>query len=857
MGLDSILIVNYYDTLGDFPSKVENDRPFAIDKSTGKLYLYNKSHTPAIWTEVGTGGGSGTPGGSNTQVQFNDGGSFGGSANFTYDKVAKLLEHIGKQNFYETFDDDIYSSILGDNLLGYGIKGVGSVAQLDSGDIVLNAVFDATPLGGDFMSGSYYMDADGGQTMSVIRKQRVGLSATDGATWASKLALRFGATLDLQGVGNSFKIKTDSGNFKFQDTYLELPASTVDSPQLRFKEGFNMNSPQKGDMWWNGTELIFNNGAQNIDLLGGIGGDKDYIWSNTELFSVFLTNSGLRTKLAYNSEIVNVYLYDAMSTGVWQMDEGFQYSDRIRLVGISTKAGKSRINILGSGGTVGTGTFFEQIENIFFVNQQSSAIPFSIGQAVHIKAKNVYFKCDNDTDDAQPFFYLSSNKDFSITGDFTFMKGDAPVLGVIGGYSGSLELKVGDGEIEADTIYGGNNTAPNGVTGSYGNYTIGKIGLFFKNTPTTGTFDLTWNAETVSGLAFDISEGDLQTALRTITGLGSIVVSKTDNDFSVSMVGVDVPLVQAFTVTDNTDGVLFSNILGSGNWQETFLRSQPVITGGTYDVTLPGFSTTLNWNDNSIDIQNALRILSGLPNLTVSGDMTSSNGIIITAVGYTGDLAWGIDLSGSTTTPSQLTISAYSPNAIISVDQSSYVGNINKDELGLAENLKYNAYKMATVIDDISIAGTTDETSMIGSEIGSLDIPANTLKIGDVIRLKATGVINTTGTPDGTIKIYLGGTEIASSTVTLTSLTKNYFEAEIDITVRTITTLTETGSVYASGKTMVQGALFGSLVGRAIYTPTDVSLDTAVDNTIDATYQFSVADPDNSITVRSFIVERL
>ncbi|WP_395019791.1 hypothetical protein [Dongia sp.] len=35
-----------------------------------------------------SGGGSGTPGGSNTQVQFNDSGSFGGDAGFTYDKVA-------------------------------------------------------------------------------------------------------------------------------------------------------------------------------------------------------------------------------------------------------------------------------------------------------------------------------------------------------------------------------------------------------------------------------------------------------------------------------------------------------------------------------------------------------------------------------------------------------------------------------------------------------------------------------------------------------------------------------------------------------------------------------------------------
>jgi hypothetical protein len=38
-----------------------------------------------------TGGGSGTPGGLNTYVQFNDGGTFGGDAGLTYDKNADTL----------------------------------------------------------------------------------------------------------------------------------------------------------------------------------------------------------------------------------------------------------------------------------------------------------------------------------------------------------------------------------------------------------------------------------------------------------------------------------------------------------------------------------------------------------------------------------------------------------------------------------------------------------------------------------------------------------------------------------------------------------------------------------------------
>ena len=43
------------------------------------------------WTAQTGNGGNGSPGGSNTQVQFNDGGNFGASANLTFDKSLNQL----------------------------------------------------------------------------------------------------------------------------------------------------------------------------------------------------------------------------------------------------------------------------------------------------------------------------------------------------------------------------------------------------------------------------------------------------------------------------------------------------------------------------------------------------------------------------------------------------------------------------------------------------------------------------------------------------------------------------------------------------------------------------------------------
>lgn len=41
--------------------------------------------------KINSSGGGGTPGGSDTQVQFNDSGSFGGDAGMTYNKTTNTL----------------------------------------------------------------------------------------------------------------------------------------------------------------------------------------------------------------------------------------------------------------------------------------------------------------------------------------------------------------------------------------------------------------------------------------------------------------------------------------------------------------------------------------------------------------------------------------------------------------------------------------------------------------------------------------------------------------------------------------------------------------------------------------------
>lgn len=79
-----------------------------VDAYNGILFLqdYDANKIPAFArafayvgkmanTVISEGGGGGTPGGANTQVQFNDGGSFGGDADLTYDKTTNTLQTAG------------------------------------------------------------------------------------------------------------------------------------------------------------------------------------------------------------------------------------------------------------------------------------------------------------------------------------------------------------------------------------------------------------------------------------------------------------------------------------------------------------------------------------------------------------------------------------------------------------------------------------------------------------------------------------------------------------------------------------------------------------------------------------------
>jgi hypothetical protein len=124
-------------------------------------------------TQVPLGGGSGTPGGSNTQIQFNDNGNFGANSGFTFDST--------------TGNIGIPGIIIGSNTIEFDNRASGNSADINlysADDILIQArdrAIGSTSEGGDIniFAGDSAEDSDESAGDIIIEAGRGGASNLD------------------------------------------------------------------------------------------------------------------------------------------------------------------------------------------------------------------------------------------------------------------------------------------------------------------------------------------------------------------------------------------------------------------------------------------------------------------------------------------------------------------------------------------------------------------------------------------------------------------------------------------------------------------------------------------------------
>jgi len=179
--LNYIQAGNYAGALASGPTMTTADAAHAGAMSWSTTGACMAVYNGTAWVCIGGGGGSGTPGGANTNIQFNNSGAFGGSANLTWNNsLAQLvITGIGGSTDTQNSGANYVNSLAG----GVTNKTIWAVAK-DANGFGLFRLSDGTGTGGFDGNGAWvYATASNGFVYAQAFK--AGTSATTGITFTN------------------------------------------------------------------------------------------------------------------------------------------------------------------------------------------------------------------------------------------------------------------------------------------------------------------------------------------------------------------------------------------------------------------------------------------------------------------------------------------------------------------------------------------------------------------------------------------------------------------------------------------------------------------------------------------------
>lgn len=155
-----------------------------------------------------------------------------------------------------------------------------------------------------------------------------------------------------------------------------------------------------------------------------------------------------------------------------------------------------------------------------------------------------------------------------------------------------------------------------------------------------------------------------------------------------------------------------------------------------------------------------------------------------------------------------------------------------------------------------SISNTIVESSILGTGVGTLSVPANVFQVGDSFRAKLTGHISAANNNTIDIKIKTGSIVLADTgIITLPSITYLNWTIEVDFTIRAIGPA-GTASIISSGIFTYMKNASNAFEGDTFSVVNATTFDTTVPSTLDITVTWGTASPSNIINSDLFTLTK-
>lgn len=153
----------------------------------------------------------------------------------------------------------------------------------------------------------------------------------------------------------------------------------------------------------------------------------------------------------------------------------------------------------------------------------------------------------------------------------------------------------------------------------------------------------------------------------------------------------------------------------------------------------------------------------------------------------------------------------------------------------------------AQTASSTAITNTTTETTLIGSGVGSLSIPADGFEVGDSFHAKLIGHISCNSSATVRIRIKTGSVVLADTgVISLATSTNRHWEINVYFTIRAIgaagVASISSGGIFSYVKNA--GTAFE---GSNFLLINNTDFDTTVSNTLNVTAEWGTASASNSI----------
>ena len=174
---------------------------------------------------------------------------------------------------------------------------------------------------------------------------------------------------------------------------------------------------------------------------------------------------------------------------------------------------------------------------------------------------------------------------------------------------------------------------------------------------------------------------------------------------------------------------------------------------------------------------------------------------------------------------------------------------------GIPATTNYGLF--AQTANSTPITGTIVESSLIGSGLGTLSVPANSFQVGDSFVAKLYGHITCVGTATIQIRIKSGSVLLADTgIITLDVTTNKHWNIEVNFTIRSLGNAS-VGSIVSAGLFSYIKNSGLNFEGANFVFLNNTTFDTTILNTLDITAQWNTNNAGNSIYSDVFVLNKI